>query len=120
MLSVNGYVQPGVLRLETGQTYRLRFINISPNDVDLLVTLRKGTEPVQWRAVGKDGDSLPPAQAVARPARQFVAVGETYDFELQAVEEGDLILEFYEAFDQKWVFVPLQIRKPAVKVALQD
>lgn len=120
MLSVNGYVQPGVLRLETGQTYRLRFINISPNDVDLLVTLRKGTEPVQWRAVGKDGDSLPPAQAVARPARQFVAVGETYDFELQAAEEGDLILEFYEAFDQKWVFVPVQIRKPAIKVALQD
>jgi len=32
----------------------------------------------------KDGARLPPAEAVLGPARQTLAVGETYDFEYQA------------------------------------
>jgi hypothetical protein len=45
------------------------------------VTLRRGGELVAWRAVAKDGFSLPPSQATMRPASQRVATGETFDFE---------------------------------------
>ena len=37
-----------------------------------------------WTPVAKDGAPLPAAESVAVPARQTIAVGETYEFEYQA------------------------------------
>ena len=37
---------------------------------------------VTWTPVAKDGAPLPAAKSVAGPARQTIAVGETYDFDL--------------------------------------
>ena len=50
-------------------------------------------QPVQWRAVGKDGAALPAFQATLRPASQVISVGETYDFEFEPASPGELHLE---------------------------
>jgi hypothetical protein len=48
---------------------------------------------VQWRAVAKDGWTLPAVQATTRPATQVITVGETYDFEFLPQREGELTLQ---------------------------
>jgi FtsP/CotA-like multicopper oxidase with cupredoxin domain len=112
VLTVNGHPQPRPVRLIAGRKYRLRFVNITPNAASLRVTLMNGNESVKWRAVGKDGDALPPAQAVWREARQFVAVGETYDFELHPQENANLMLEFHiPALGGRWVMQPIHVRR---------
>lgn len=95
MLLINGNPQPLVLNLKTGIKYRFRLTNITPNDVDLRVSLKKEGVPVRWRAIAKDGADLPPTAAIIMPADQFVTVGETWDFEYQANEAQELALEAY-------------------------
>jgi len=48
------------------------------------VTLQTSDGPVTWTPVAKDGAPVPAAEAIAVPARQTIAVGETYDFDYQA------------------------------------
>jgi manganese oxidase len=79
---VNGDAKPRPLDLSAGVPHRLRFINITADNVALTVQLLSGFDPVRWRLVGKDGSETPLAQRTERLARQQVAVGETYDFEL--------------------------------------
>jgi hypothetical protein len=43
--------------------------------------LRRDTTLLTWRALAKDGSELPAARQLARPARQQISIGETYDFE---------------------------------------
>ena len=43
-----------------------------------------------WRAVAKDGMTLPAELAVVRRAAQQLGNGETYDFEFTPAEAGDL------------------------------
>ena len=71
---------------------RFRLINISPN-FNGVVSLRGANGPVKWRAVAKDGADLPPSQATARPAKQPISVGETYDFEFAPTTPVNLRLE---------------------------
>jgi manganese oxidase len=77
---LNGSRTPEPMELKLGETYRLRFINISPN-LDVTVSLGTAEEDLEWRAVAKDGFELPPAQRRLVPARLVFSVGETYDFE---------------------------------------
>ena len=79
---VNGESPPRALELKSGVPHRLRFINITPDNVALTVQLVAGFDPIQWTLIGKDGSDTPRSQRTARPARQLVTVGETYDFEL--------------------------------------
>jgi hypothetical protein len=58
---------------------RFRFVNIGPA-AGIYFAIYRDTSVVTWQALAKDGADLPPSQAVTRPARQFVQVGETYDF----------------------------------------
>jgi hypothetical protein len=58
-------------------------INITPGDV-FVATLSAGVTPVSWRPLTKDGAPVPAARAVAVPAVQTIAVGETYDFLYEA------------------------------------
>ncbi len=94
-LLLNGHSPAEPLELCAGVKYRFRFINIAPHDAQPRVSLLSGTEPVQWRAIGKDGAALPPAQATLRPARQVISVGETYDFEFEAPAPAELRLEIF-------------------------
>src|SRR5262249_50864197 len=82
-LLLNGRAQPEVMRLKIGAKYRFRFINITPNNSALVVSLLADSSPARWRAVAKDGADLPPAQAVEQDARQVISVGEAYDFEFE-------------------------------------
>ncbi|MBA3295952.1 MAG: multicopper oxidase domain-containing protein [Acidobacteria bacterium] len=91
---VNRSTNPLPMDFKVGVTHRIRLINISPNSTGI-VTLRNDAGPVQWRPVSKDGADLPPAQTQARPARQVISVGETYDFEYTPSVPGDLRLEVF-------------------------
>jgi FtsP/CotA-like multicopper oxidase with cupredoxin domain len=89
---LNGSAHPAPLVLRAGATHRLRIIMIpSAGAGDVL--LLSDTSLVTWRAVAKDGADLPPHQATVRPARQRVAVGETFDFEFTPAGLGNLRLE---------------------------
>ena len=87
---VNGSLAPPPLVLRAGERYRLRLVNIHTNRPAMIAKLMRDSTLVRWRAVAKDGMELPLDQATLRPARQQIAMGETYDFELAPVEPGDL------------------------------
>ncbi len=93
-LLLNGAAQPPPIVLKRGTKYHLRFINIGTNDSDAGVALLDANaKPVAWRAVAKDGWTLPAAQATMRPASQPVTVGETYDFEFLPEHSGEFTLQ---------------------------
>ncbi len=92
---LNGSPEPDTIDLKKGLKYRFRFINITPHDPRLTVSLLSGSSPVSWRAIAKDGANLPSQQATLRPARQTVSVGETYDFEFEPASAADLRLEIF-------------------------
>jgi FtsP/CotA-like multicopper oxidase with cupredoxin domain len=89
-LMINGSMAPMPARLRAGVKYRVRLINITPNDNLLKLQLTSGGKPMRWRAIAKDGRELPSGQMTEREAAQVVSVGETYDFELQPSEGGEL------------------------------
>lgn len=93
-LLLNGSPQPQAIALKLGTKYRLRFINIATNDSDAIVSvLEDNAKPAAWRAVAKDGWTLPDAQAVMRPSTQLVSVGETYDFEFMPEHAGEYTIK---------------------------
>src|SRR5215467_864338 len=102
--------QPEPLRLKAGVKYRLRFINITPNNNGSQVSLLAGSSPVRWRAVAKDGEDLPPAQAIEQEARLVIAVGKMYDFEFEPTTKGDLRLEVVRLFNRTWAVTGVQVR----------
>jgi len=57
------------------------------------VRLARDSAAQSWRAVAKDGFTLPPQQATAGPSVVFVSSGETADFEFTPDAPGDLSLE---------------------------
>ena len=66
---------------QAGQRHRLRLINITPDDI-LTVAMETAHGPATWQPLSKDGAPMPERLRAAVPARQTIAVGETYDFEL--------------------------------------
>jgi FtsP/CotA-like multicopper oxidase with cupredoxin domain len=70
-----------------GVRHRVRLINITPDDV-FSVSLQSAEGPVTWTPLTKDGAPIPAADMGAMPARQTIAVGETYDFEYEAPTSG--------------------------------
>jgi FtsP/CotA-like multicopper oxidase with cupredoxin domain len=76
---VNGDSVPAPIELVAGVPHRFRFINIGVAAAAPFSILRDSTL-VRWQRVAKDGADLPRNQATMVPARQPVAVGETYDF----------------------------------------
>jgi FtsP/CotA-like multicopper oxidase with cupredoxin domain len=108
-LIVNGSNSPAGLQWRAGTRYHIRLINIGPN-APVRFTLASPEEKLTWRAVGKDGMELPPAQRKSSEAEQLVAVGETYDFEADVPKPAELRL--------RAVIVPPAIRVPANVVEL--
>jgi manganese oxidase len=88
-LTINGSKELAPLVFNRGATYRLRVINMGPN---LSADLQLGSteHPATWRAVAKDGATLPARLAVRSDARLHIASGETYDFEFQPVTPGEI------------------------------
>ena len=110
---LNGDADPGPMELKQGVKYRFRFINITPHDPLLTVSVLAGSSPVTWRAIAKDGADLPSSQATERRARQTVSVGETYDFEFQPQSTTELRLEVFRparaAMGQSQIVVPIRV-----------
>ncbi len=96
-LLVNGSAQPGMMVLLINQSYRLRFINITPDDESVVISLSSGTQAVQWRAIAKDGADLPEQQAIVGDAMRPLGVGETCDFEFTPKTRGMYELRFTSA-----------------------
>lgn len=88
---INGDSLPPPDTLAAGMTHRFRFVNIAPAGRVAWVLRRSGT-PVSWRAVAKDGMTLPAGQVVTGPARTVIDVGETRDVEL-TLEPGEYTLD---------------------------
>ncbi len=111
---LNGSPEPGPIELRAGVKYRFRFINVTPNDPLLTVSLLSCLSPVDWRAVAKDGADLTPSRATWQPAGQIVSVGETYDFEFNPTFTADLRFEIFRparsASPQSRISVPVRIR----------
>jgi FtsP/CotA-like multicopper oxidase with cupredoxin domain len=97
-LMLNGSPQPGVMFLLSGQSYRLRFVNITPNDSPVALSMELGGKPVKWRAMAKDGADLPEQQAVVEDATGPLSVGETRDFEFSPKLPGRYVLRFESPF----------------------
>jgi FtsP/CotA-like multicopper oxidase with cupredoxin domain len=81
---INGERAPRLV-WKAGARHRVRLINITPDDI-FSVVLQTADGPVVWTPAAKDGAPVPPAESAPLPARQTVAVGETYEFEYQAPE----------------------------------
>lgn len=90
---LNGSRSPMMDALKAGRTYRLRIINIVPENPPVNVSLTVGGSPLIWRPIAKDGADLPEGQRALTPARLTIAVGETYDFELRPDQAGEVALE---------------------------
>ena len=93
---LNGSASPELSSFKAGQTYRLRIINILPENppIDVALKLAKAAETVlTWRPVAKDGADLPEGQRTVRPAQVTISVGETYDFEFRPETTEELTFE---------------------------
>lgn len=103
-LEVDGQAAPDTVVSRVGRPLRLRLINLSTTNAAPLVSLTarpdsaarlgQDTMVVRWRPVAKDGFAVPSAGQLPRPARQIIAMGETYDFEYTPTTRGILRLEF--------------------------
>jgi FtsP/CotA-like multicopper oxidase with cupredoxin domain len=95
---VNGMDEPPAQEFRVGETYRLRFINMSTDDLKR-VRLIDADESELWRLVAKDGADLPATGIVDGPAElRRIGVGETYDFEWTPTRPGELTLEIVTEF----------------------
>ena len=88
---VNGARDPQFV-WKAGARHRIRIINITPGDI-LTVSLQGADGPVHWQPLTKDGAPVAADLRAPAPARQIIAVGETYDFEYQPPSRQTLWLE---------------------------
>jgi FtsP/CotA-like multicopper oxidase with cupredoxin domain len=86
--AVNGKTSPDTMAFVAGETYRVRLIDISANEAQLL-ELRGPDGIPMWRQLARDGQDLPERQRVSGPARVVTAAGVTMDFELALASPGD-------------------------------
>jgi FtsP/CotA-like multicopper oxidase with cupredoxin domain len=98
-IALNGATKPASLQLRAGVRHRLRFINITIQDL-INVQLLADSTPLLWRSLAKDGRDLNSAQSVRGPARLRFGPGETYDFEV-LLQPGDyrLVVDTFNDFE---------------------
>jgi FtsP/CotA-like multicopper oxidase with cupredoxin domain len=79
-LVINGQTAP-VFTWKAGVRHRVRLINITPDSI-VSVSLQNAQGPLMWSPAAKDGAPLPDGRRQPIAATQTIAVGETYDFEI--------------------------------------
>ena len=108
--AMNGRAQPAPVPMKAGVRNRLRLINITANNVALVVSLVAASDPVQWTPLAKDGATVPASRSTPRAARQMIGVGETYDFEVTP-SAGQLLWLEVRRGNGEWVMqAPVQVR----------
>ena len=78
-----------VYELKTGETYRMRLINITLDRPAMSASIVKGTEPLAWRKVAKDAIDVPVHRVIEEPANQRISIGETFDMLFTAPQPGE-------------------------------
>jgi FtsP/CotA-like multicopper oxidase with cupredoxin domain len=112
--AINGKLSPDTMQLVQGETYRLRFIDISSNEAHILA-LRTATGNASWRQLARDGQDLPIDQQGMQPARVVTAAGVTLDFEFTPPEAGDYALDVTQllrSVPAGRIVVPIRVRAP--------
>ena len=71
----------------------MRLIGIT-GDFPMALTLADGTTPIEWRALARDGMTLPASQATMKQARMVLDPGQIYDFEFAPRTAGTLTLQY--------------------------
>ena len=107
---VNGTNAPKPLELRVGQPYRLRIVDIHTYRPSMITRLMRDSSLVTWRALAKDGMTLPPERSTMRPAQQQMGNGETYDFEFVPTTPGDLRFTVSSAAGALLVEMPVHVR----------
>lgn len=79
--------------VHAGETYRLRFMNLTLAVRNLRFGFVSDRAPVAWRTVAKDGFDLPPWQQVTSPDPRALTIGETLDVTWQPPPGGSGWLE---------------------------
>jgi FtsP/CotA-like multicopper oxidase with cupredoxin domain len=90
---LNGKAQPDPMTLRAGVKYRFRVIGIT-GDAPIELKFLNGTTPIEWRAIARDGMTLPPAQATTRAAAMLFDPGQIFDYEYTPSAAGNLAIEF--------------------------
>jgi len=90
---LNGSRSLRMAAMRAGQTYRLRIINIVPENPPINFSLKVRGDPAMWRPIAKDGADLPPGQRELCPARLTIGVGETYDFQFRPDGAGEVAID---------------------------
>jgi FtsP/CotA-like multicopper oxidase with cupredoxin domain len=108
--ALNGSTMPAPIVMRAGVPNRLRLINITASGVSLTALLVDRLDQTTWKPLAKDGATLPAGQTAPRPARQFVAVGETYDFEIQPTRSQVLWLEVRRGSGEFLLQAPIRLR----------
>lgn len=121
-LQVNGTSTPDTIVLRTGHVARFRIMNLTTlhhttiNVGALLIGAQAspagppGATTEQWRVLAKDGFSLPADAQAPRPARQGIAMGETYDFAYTPVGPGTLRLAIIESDPPRKTLATIPVR----------
>lgn len=90
---LNGTNTPETLFLKKGERYRFRIINIGAQNFGNHVSIKQNDQLVSWTLIAKDGISLKKNQRLIKPSFQWVAIGETYDFEFGPAQPGEYRIE---------------------------
>ncbi|MFN2440829.1 MAG: hypothetical protein ABR503_16610, partial [Chitinophagaceae bacterium] len=98
---LNGTDTPETLYLKKGHRYRLRIINIGAQNFGNYISIKQNDQLVSWALIAKDGISLRKDQRQVKPSSQWVAIGETYDFEFSPARPGDYRIELARVITSK-------------------
>jgi len=90
-VTINGALDPPLQTVHAGVSYRVRFINITP-DATVEMRLMQDGGLLRWTAIANDGADLPAALRVERPAELRFGPGQTYDFEWTPAAPGNAAL----------------------------
>jgi hypothetical protein len=93
--AIDGFVDPPPMVVHVGVPQRLRFINMTALNADLVVSLDGLGAPV-WTPIAKDGLDLDARLRTKRRAVQQLTVGETRDFTFVPTAPGDLTLDVFD------------------------
>ena len=85
-------------------------LNITPTNVALVASLSDQNDAIEWMPLAKDGADVSPQQSKPRRARQPIAVGETYDFQVAAGGTRNLWLELRRGSGEWVMQAPVLVR----------
>ncbi len=108
-ITINGVETPTPIVLDHGVKYRLRLINIAP-DLRGEVQLGSKEHTETWRAIAKDGASLPPRLTKSSEATLHIVSGETYDFEFEPETPGEIPLRVENTLNNAKLFAKIIVR----------